>query len=169
MIRILAILVSAFSASALQASLTASPSLTNTQATLYLMINFEKVVPAINGSLQIQSPTGWAGTSCTIISPTSLGLRSQTVSGNNLVLRFLTEATRSVYLQLGPFTTPSSTVYSGFTLITFDEFNISIETLSGVQLNSLSPKTLAATLVSGSTQLATFSTLTLQATPTISC
>lgn len=77
MIRILAFLVSAyFSASALQVSLTASPALTNTQSTLYLMINFEQVVPAVNGSLHIQSPTGWSGVSATILSPSGLGLRS---------------------------------------------------------------------------------------------
>ena len=127
------------------------------------------MVPAVNGSLQIQSPTGWAGTACTILSPTSLGLRSATVSGNNLVLRFLANATGSVYLQLSPFTTPTSTVYNGFTFVTYDELNISIETLTGVQLNSLSPKTLASSLVAGSTQLAALTTLTLQATPTISC
>lgn len=98
MISILAILVSAFSARALQVSLTANPALTNTQSTLYLMINFQQTVPAINGSLQIQSATGWSGTSCTVLSPTSLGLKSSTVSGNNLVLRFLSNATGSVYL-----------------------------------------------------------------------
>ena len=132
MISILAILVSAFSARALQVSLTANPALTNTQSTLYLMINFQQTLPAVNGSLQIQSPTGWSGTTCTILSPTSLGLRSSTVSGNNLVLRFLSNATGSVYLQLGPFSTPLSTVYNGFTFVTYDEQNISIETLTGV-------------------------------------
>ena len=72
-------------------------------------------------------------------------------------------------LSYSQFLTPASTVYSGFTFITYDALGYSIESLSGVKLAKLDPKNLNATVTSVATQYSAVTNLTLKIYPAISC
>ena len=54
--------------------------------------------------------------------------------------------TGNIYLQFNKFTTPLTTTYTGFTIQTFDASGVILEQTDSVKLNSLSPKSMAATI-----------------------
>ena len=77
--------------------------------------------------------------------------------------------TGNIYLQFNKFTTPLTTTYTGFTIQTFDASGVILEQTDSVKLNSLTPKSMTATITQDSTRMGSITKFNLTVTPKTQC
>lgn len=150
---------------AITATMFVNPAYTNTTATLSVMVNLNQAAQG----LIITQQSAFMPATCLTIDPVLIPVISCVATGNQLNVKFSQNVAGSFYFQASPYLTPATTTYTGFTVTPYDTNSITLEQMNNIQLSSLAPRPLVATILSGSTRLGAMTTLAVSVTPKSQC